>query len=225
VFAASGCKIESCIGLTQKGPIIASRIERCSCQESRTQSRYPVSPEPHCCRVTRARRRQTRHRRGAETGSGQSVTESTELTDWADSSVLSILSRASLVRATGSRPPAGGPGHAPGAETASSTRTRLHERRGRRNRSLRSPGPTVYAGLTPALARRVDSEARHQPRGPLPSRVAGLLLPAKRSFRPSWGYAGHGGQSRGGAMRARLRQWVRRPQSCAARRLRWDRRM
>ena len=53
----------------------------------------------------------------------------------------------------------------------------------------------------------------------------GPLLPAKRSFRPSRGHTGHGGSSRGGAMRARLRQWARRPQSCAASRFSWVRRM
>ena len=57
------------------------------------------------------------------------VTEATEPTERAASSVLSILSCSLSAIAASPRPPAGGPGHPPGFTTRSSTRTPLHERR------------------------------------------------------------------------------------------------
>ena len=42
--------------------------------------------------------------------------------------------------------------------------------------SPRSPEPRIDAGLKPVPARCVNSEGRNQPRGPLPSRAAGLCL-------------------------------------------------
>ena len=71
-------------------------------------------------------------RRGADTGSGGSVTQSPEPTDRGESSVLSILSQTSRRSRGGPETPGKSPGTRSGVpQSISSTPTRLHERRNR----------------------------------------------------------------------------------------------
>ena len=100
----------------------------------------PRIPETHRCCVTRVRRRQTRHRRGTNAGTGWLLTQLAEPTDLGANRRFCQFCRGSASFARRGRdPPAGGPGQPPSATRTCGTPERLARARG--------PLPSGVAGL------------------------------------------------------------------------------